>query len=74
MPDRRRKNCRECHRHANEAGEMSWEGLCIECARERLSSNIDQMHARSGPNFDRWRRSMALCVGGILLDDLELPT
>ncbi len=74
MPDRRRKNCRVCGRHTDEVGPLSWQGLCIEDARERLSTNIDQMSARSGPNFDRWRRSMALCVGGVLLDDIELHT
>jgi hypothetical protein len=28
------------------------------------------MVAHSGPGFERWRRAMAACVGGVLLDDL----
>jgi hypothetical protein len=35
-----------------------------------LRENVLQMHARRGPNWARWRRSMAACVGGVLLDDL----
>jgi len=26
------------------------------------------MHARSGPNFDRWRRGMILAAGGTITD------
>ena len=69
MPDSRRARCKVCKRHRDEVGLLTWRGYCAEHAAEALESNIDQMHARRGPNFDRWRRSMAACVGGVLLDD-----
>jgi hypothetical protein len=43
--------------------------LCETHSRERLLDNIEQMHARSGPNFQKWRRGMILCAGGTILDD-----
>jgi hypothetical protein len=70
MPDARRKFCKECGRHVDEVGPLSWSGLCSDHSKERLVSNIDQMHSRSGPNFQKWRRSMAASVGGVILDDL----
>ena len=33
--------------------------------------NVAQMYARTGPNWNKWRRSMAACVGGVLVDDLR---
>jgi hypothetical protein len=36
-----------------------------------VAANIEQMMDRRGPNFDKWRRSMAACVGGVLLDDVR---
>lgn len=73
MPDSRRKTCRVCRRRVSECGELSWQGYCGECGLELLASNVHQMHDRRGPNFDRWRRAMALCVGGVLLDDVLPP-
>jgi hypothetical protein len=31
--------------------------------------NVGAMRSRSGPTWAKWRRSMAACVGGSLLDD-----
>ena len=62
--------CKVCGKKSDEAERISQTGLCGEHARERLLSNIEQMHERSGPNFHRWRRAMAACVGGVLVDDL----
>ena len=36
-----------------------------------MDSNVAQMMDRRGPNFDKWRRSMAASVGGVLLDDVR---
>jgi hypothetical protein len=69
MGDARRAQCQRCRRHRSEAGDISWDGLCDPCAREAVAANIEQMMDRSGPNFDKWRRSMAACVGGVLLDE-----
>ena len=40
-------------------------------ARIAREDNVAQMMNRSGPNFDKWRRSMAASVGGVLLDDVR---
>jgi hypothetical protein len=69
MGDSRRANCKHCRRHRDEAGELSWNGYCVTCFQEAITSNVRQMEARKGPNFDKWRRSMAACVGGVILDD-----
>lgn len=50
---------------------MTWNGYCIEDAKLAVESNVAQMQARSGPNFTRWRRSMAASVGAVLLDDVK---
>lgn len=34
-----------------------------------MTDNIAQMRAHHGPNWSLWRRRMAACVGGLLLDD-----
>jgi hypothetical protein len=70
-PDRRRAQCQRCGRHRNEAGSISWEGLCRDCAMAAVGQNIAQMMDRRGPNFDTWRRSMVLCAYPELLDALE---
>lgn len=73
MPDNRRKTCRVCRRRECEVGALSWNGYCETCGIDLLTDNVHQMIDRRGPNFDRWRRSMALCVGGVLLDDVLPP-
>jgi len=70
MPDARRRFCKECGKHTDEVGPLSWTGLCAEHSVERYISNVHQMHTRSGPNFLKWRRSMAASVGGVLVDDV----
>jgi hypothetical protein len=60
-----------CGAHCRDVGALSWTGKCGRCARERLTDNIDQMHARSGPNFDLWRRQMVACAYPGLLDVLD---
>jgi hypothetical protein len=50
-------------------GPLSWTGKCLPDSRLTLESNIRQMSARSGPNFDRWRQRMAASVGAVLVDD-----
>lgn len=74
MPDPRRKRCKECNRRESEVGAISWQGYCGECGIARLTANVHEMHERRGPNFDTWRRSMAACVGGVLLDDVLPPS
>jgi hypothetical protein len=36
-----------------------------------LVGNVSQMMARSGPNFEKWRRAMVACVHPELLDAMD---
>lgn len=36
-----------------------------------MNAALDDLHFHRGPVFERWRRAMALSVGGVLVDDLE---
>jgi hypothetical protein len=69
MGDRRRATCRVCGRHRDEVGTLTWNGYCIEHGLELKDRNARALHAKSGPEFLRWRRAMAACVGGVLVDD-----
>jgi hypothetical protein len=69
MGDDRRVRCTKCGGHVSEVGGISWSGQCVQCWNESLVSNVHQMRTRSGPNWKKWRRSMAASVGGVLLDD-----
>lgn len=71
MGDVRRAKCQRCKRSVSEVGEVSWTGLCVHCSTEAIVSNVGQMIERRGPNFIRWRRAMAACVGGVLIDDAK---
>lgn len=69
MGDARYARCKGCGKSRDEVGELSWTRLCTTCALTRVESNVNQMVARSGPNFDLWRKRMAACVGAALLDE-----
>lgn len=75
MPDYRRRNCarspRGCGKHESEVGPISWQGLCENCGRTRMNENVDQMEARTGPNFTLWRRQMVASAYPELLDVLD---
>ena len=32
---------------------------------------VTQLRNHSGPHFDHWRKQMAACVGGVLLDEVS---
>jgi hypothetical protein len=71
MSDGRRKWCKVCGKHVSQVGNVSWTGLCTECAIARVAENLEGLHCKSGPALERWRRGVAAGVGGVLLDDLE---
>lgn len=50
-------------------GAISWEGYCIACGIFVRDKANDDLHYHRGPTFEKWRRAMAACVGGQLLDD-----
>jgi hypothetical protein len=51
---------------------LSWRGYCGACGPILADENADALHYKTGDGFTHWRRSMAACVGGVLLD--EPPT
>jgi len=73
MPSDRRRNCQVCGRHENEVGPISWRGKCGVCGPAVFNAANDDLHYHRGPTFALWRRRMAECVGGLLLDDLLPP-
>ena len=51
-------------------GEISWAGYCIRCGVAVRDKANDDLHYHRGPVFDKWRRAMVACVGGVLVDDV----
>jgi hypothetical protein len=45
--------------------------LCVDCGEARRRANFVGLRTKSGPEFVHWRRSLAACVGGVLLDDVN---
>ena len=74
MPDRRRRNCVICRKHESEVGPISWAGLCMECAEERLRENIVGLATHSGEPLRRWRIGMVRCAFGDDLAEALWPT
>lgn len=74
MPRTDYANCKNCGRHRSEVGLMSRHRLCTECSTLLLVDNVQQMLARSGPNWTKWRRGMVGCVAPWLLDELPPAT
>jgi hypothetical protein len=71
MPQRTRASCKNCGGHRDDVGLMSWEGFCGDCGPKLRDKANDEMHYHRGPAFEVWRRAMAACVGGVLLDGLD---
>lgn len=63
------RRCRQCGRPANEVGELSHIRLCEDCGTLNLAENVLGIHLKTGEPWRRWRRAMAACVGGVLLDE-----
>lgn len=59
-----RAYCKTCRKHRDEVGRISWAGYCREHGKAAMNSNVDQMHAKRGPNFTAWRSGMIRCAGG----------
>lgn len=74
MPDRRRARCKDCGRHRDTVGLLSWTGLCGDCGKVRLEENVDGLHTFSGEPLLRWRRGLAASVGAVLIDELPIET
>ncbi|HEY4441644.1 MAG TPA: hypothetical protein VGN14_14390 [Candidatus Elarobacter sp.] len=68
MPRLDRVTCKRCHRHSDDVGPISHDGNCRSCGKQAMDDNVDQMHAKRGPNFNRWRAAMIRCAGGTVTD------
>ena len=66
--DRRRASCQGCGKHRDEAGNISWTGLCRECSLAAVDANLAALETRSGYNYTRWLRGMARFVEQRALD------
>jgi len=71
MANNHRATCKVCGGHKSEVGEISWEGYCIQHGVEARDRANDELHFHHGPTFEKWRRAMAACVGGVLIEDAE---
>jgi hypothetical protein len=70
MPDARRAKCKgPCGRTRKEVT-LSWTGYCADCGQDANRANFDGLTQKRGPAWQRWRRAMAACVGGVLPEDL----
>lgn len=65
------RNCRGCGREREPDERFSARGKCADCRVRRMVDNVCGLHGHTGPEFLRWRRSVAASVGGILLEDIE---
>jgi hypothetical protein len=64
MPDLRRANCRECGQHKAQVGDISWSGLCSDCARRLFITNLEGLHTKSGVPWQRYRLGVSSYVFG----------
>lgn len=64
MPRRDLRTCKRCHGHSADVGPISHDGNCKRCGRDAMNTNIEQMYAKKGPNWNRWRAGMIACAGG----------
>jgi hypothetical protein len=63
--------CRNIEKPGDHSGRVSITGLCPQCGKAAMDENVDQMEARKGPNWTKWRRSMVLCAHPELVDVLD---
>jgi hypothetical protein len=68
MGDQRRASCKNCGRHRNEVGLMSWTGLCGECAIVILNTNAVSIHAKEGTPYLRQQVRQYMAARKVLLD------
>lgn len=71
MPDFRRANCKNCKRHRDECGPLSWSGLCAICGPMLAEQNADDLHFHRGEGLRRWRLGMAASIGAVLVDEAD---
>lgn len=48
-----------CGRHRSEVGLISWRGLCETCGHVKVNENVDGIHFRTGPAYERWLLGIA---------------
>lgn len=75
MPNPSRAHCKRCRLHRDTiredgtlVGPIGWLGNCQRCGELAMTTNVEQMHARTGPNWNAWRTGMIRCAGGTVTD------
>ncbi len=63
------KICHGCERHVSECGKLSARYKCKDCGDGNHIAEVHQMRAHNGPYWQHWRKRMAACVGGVLVDE-----
>lgn len=66
--DGRRAHCQGCGKHRDAVGNISWTGLCRDCALAAVEVNLEALETRQGYNYTRWLRGMAKFVEQRVLD------
>lgn len=61
--------CKVCGRHVDVCGPLSARGKCRDCGLGIAVHNMICLNEHRDAPFQQWRRNMAACVGGVLLDD-----
>jgi hypothetical protein len=51
--------CTSCGRTREQAGHISWRGLCPPCAEANVAANVEEIASRSGPAYDKWLAGIA---------------
>lgn len=66
----RKVHCERCHRHVSVCGELSARKVCASCGEARIIAAIEQMRARRGPIFDRYRGGLTDYVANLYRGDI----
>lgn len=64
--------CRQCGKHSDEAGPLSWQRLCRRCGAENFVTNLDQLADGEGAFFDHWNRRVFMAARKRLLDSMRV--
>jgi ribosomal protein L37E len=50
-----RSVCRVC---GKKSYRISSNGLCVQCATNKVNLNVSQLKAREGKNYDKWKEGL----------------
>jgi hypothetical protein len=59
------KVCVECGNPPPEGSKLNRRGYCYLCSYEHVKTAAQQLHAHSGPIYDKWKSRMEAAVRGL---------